>query len=396
MRKARFLLLSWPVLVPRGAMWDQQRVQLMPRAIGALRIRVASVSQASDSCRLADVLDLRANGLNFLRLLLASQVILWHTYAVQGVDFPYPIWRPLVSSTGVDGFFAVSGFLILMSWHRRPHARDFLTARCLRILPAFYVVLFVTVLIIAPLGVAIAGNDPRSIWTNPDSYAYIWKNVFLWIVDPGVAGTPFDVPYAGSWNVSLWTLWWEFACYLGVMGLGLAGLAGQRRVIAAIFVGAMLASIAVAVAGVENHNIEAAARLSLMFSSGMVMYSFRDVVRVNIPLVVLAITAVICSVLLPDYRILAALPMAYLLMVAGGALRHRWFRFRTDVSYGVYIYAFPVQQLLVIAGLGASLAVGPFALLALTCTLPLAWLSWTFVEKPSLRLKRRTGATGQR
>jgi peptidoglycan/LPS O-acetylase OafA/YrhL len=351
------------------------------------------VSVARDSLRLANVLDLQANGLNFLRLLLASGVIFWHTYAVQGVEFPFPTWRPLVSSTGVDGFFAVSGFLILMSWHRRPHAREFLAARCLRILPAFYVVLLATVLIIAPLGVAIAGNDAASVWTNPDSYSYIWKNLLLWIVDPGVAGTPVDVPYAGSWNASLWTLWWEFLCYLVVLALGLAGLAGRRRAVGAIFVGATLASMAIAVTGVDNHNIESAARFALLFSSGMVIYSFRDVIRVNVRLLALAIVAVLGSVLLPDYRILAALPMAYLLMVAGGALRHPWFRFRTDVSYGVYIYAFPVQQLLVIAGLGTTLAVGPFALLALLCTLPLAWLSWTMVEKPALRLKRRVGAS---
>ena len=108
-------------------------------------------------------------------------------------------------------------------------------------------------------------------------------------------------------------------------------------------------------------------------------------------LAAVAVVLIAASVTLTDYRIVAALPFAYLLMVVGGALRHPAFRFRTDVSYGVYIYAFPVQQLLVIAGLG-TLGVAPFALLALACTLPLAWLSWTLIEKPALRLKRRTGS----
>lgn len=102
--------------------------------------------------RLVDHFDPRANGLNLLRLLLAASVIFWHTYAVQGVDFGDSPWRQLVGSVGVDGFFAVSGFLILMSYHRDPEPRRYLAARCLRILPAFYVVLVVTVLIFAPVG----------------------------------------------------------------------------------------------------------------------------------------------------------------------------------------------------------------------------------------------------
>jgi peptidoglycan/LPS O-acetylase OafA/YrhL len=108
-----------------------------------------------------------------------------------------------VSSAGVDGFFAISGFLILMSWHRRPHVGDYLTARVLRIMPAFYVVLIVTTVVSAPLGVAIQGGSPIDLLTDPAAYAYVWKNIALWIVDPGVAGTPVDVPYAGSWNASL-------------------------------------------------------------------------------------------------------------------------------------------------------------------------------------------------
>jgi hypothetical protein len=71
-----------------------------------------------------------------------------------------------------------------------------------------------------------------------------------------------------------------------------------------------------------------------------------------------------------------------------GALVHEHLRLRTDLSYGVYIYAFPVQQLLVICGLGM---INPilFAIIATITTLPLAALSWFLVEKPAMSLKRR-------
>ncbi len=61
---------------------------------------------------------------------------------------------------------------------------------------------------------------------------------------------------------------------------------------------------------------------------------------------------------------------------------------RNDLSYGVYIYAFPIQQLLVIAGL-ATLGVFPFFVLATLATLPLAAMSWFIVEKRALALKKR-------
>jgi peptidoglycan/LPS O-acetylase OafA/YrhL len=337
--------------------------------------------------RLVDHFDTKANGLNLLRLLLAVHVIVWHSYAVLGRDFGGSVWRPLVGSAGVDGFFALSGFLILMSWNRDPHPRRYIAARILRILPAFYVLLLLTVLVFAPLAVFIQDGSPSALLTEPSSYSYIWKNVFLWIFDPGVAGTPTDIPYSGSWNASLWTLSWEFACYLGVLALGVAKLANRRWVIAAIFALSTLASIVVAYGPAQSYNVESAVRFATMFSAGMVMCAFRDVVRVHAAIAAAAVVAIAVSVKLDDYRILAALPFAYLLLVVGGALRHSAFRFRTDVSYGVYIYAFPVQQLLVVAGVDVPVVL--FALIALACTLPLAWLSWTVVEKPALRMKRR-------
>ncbi len=346
----------------------------------------------SGAATLGQHFDPRANGLNFIRLLLAAQVILWHSFAVKGVEFESAFWRPLLASSGVDGFFAVSGFLILSSWVSNPNARRYLAARVLRIFPAFLVILVLTTVVAAPLARALQGESPADVITNPDAYAYIWKNIGLWIFETGVAGTPSDVPYAGSWNASLWTLSWEFACYLGVLILGLLGLASRRAVIVAGFLGALAVSLAVVVTGTGSHNLESLGRLTIMFAAGMVLFTFRDAIPVNRICVCGAAAAIFLGLFLPDYRLVAALPFAYLLMVAGGALRHPAFRFRTDVSYGVYIYAFPVQQLLVIAGAG-NLAIAPFAGLALACTLPLAWLSWTLIEKPALGLKDRLGGT---
>lgn len=82
---------------------------------------------------LGRVFDPRNNALNALRLILATSVILWHTWPLTGHEIPARPITQLLSQVGVDGFFAVSGFLITSSWMRHPSPKTYFTARCLRI-----------------------------------------------------------------------------------------------------------------------------------------------------------------------------------------------------------------------------------------------------------------------
>ena len=82
---------------------------------------------------------------------------------------------------------------------------------------------------------------------------------------------------------------------------------------------------------------------------------------------------------------LAPLPLGYFLLSVGGS-RRILIGSNNDVSYGAYIYAFPVEQLLVVLGVH-RLGYTAMFITALAVTLPLAWLSWTCVEQPAMRLK---------
>jgi peptidoglycan/LPS O-acetylase OafA/YrhL len=86
--------------------------------------------------------------------------------------------------------------------------------------------------------------------------------------------------------------------------------------------------------------------------------------------------------------LIAAVPLAYAVIVSGALIHNVRLNLRTDLSYGTYIYACPMQQLLVIAGVGA---LNPlvFSIIATVVTLPAAALSWFLVEKPAMRLKAR-------
>jgi peptidoglycan/LPS O-acetylase OafA/YrhL len=331
------------------------------------------------------VFDPRANGLNLLRLALASGVIVWHSFPLTGHDIGWLPLRQVASSICVDGFFAISGFLICGSWLSRPQLGAFLRARALRILPGFYTCLIVTALIIAP-GVLWLSGQPEVALS--DSLAYMRANALLRVQAHDIGGTPVDVPYPHAWNGSLWTLWWEALCYLGVALLGLLRLLRIRAVVVGLFGFAWLVSLAATAGLVRNETIADGSRLGIMFLAGMLVRLFADRIPVGRWMVVGAAALIVGSALLPDYRLLAALPLAYLLIVGGAWIRSSRLRFRNDISYGVYVYAFPVQQSLALFGLW-RLGVPGFAVLSILVTAPFAIASWFGVEKPALRWKGR-------
>lgn len=329
-----------------------------------------------------DVFDPRANALNLIRLLLAGTVIIWHSFPLSGNDIAWAPLRQLVSEVGVDGFFAISGYLIVASWVRTPNWVRYLRARVLRILPAFWVCLIATAAIMAPLTAGVFGADNLS---------YVVRNAALWMFQYDIAGTPTGIPYEAVWNGSLWTLAWEFFCYLGVMLLGLTGLLRRRLTLPILFVLALLGAVATTFGPVDNNYVALASRFGLMFLAGALVWQFRDRLPVRGSFVVGAAAILAVAAFLPNYRLLAALPLAYLILVAGAVLKSPRLRLRNDISYGVYIYAFPVQQMLALAGVH-ELGIAVYAIAAAVGTVPLAMLSWFLVEKPMMRLNKRSRA----
>jgi peptidoglycan/LPS O-acetylase OafA/YrhL len=118
------------------------------------------------------------------------------------------------------------------------------------------------------------------------------------------------------------------------------------------------------------------------------MYHWRDVIPARWSLVAVSVVIVVTAGLLPDYRVVAALPLAYAVIVSGALIHNKRLRLRTDLSYGVYIYAFPTQVLLAVLGL-TFLNPLVFFVISTIATLPLAALSWFLVEKRAMSLKSR-------
>jgi peptidoglycan/LPS O-acetylase OafA/YrhL len=331
----------------------------------------------------------RPNALNVIRLALAVGVIFWHSFPITGT--PFEGGRPLVQLLGygfVDGFFVISGFLITRSWLGNPSVRTFLSARASRILPAFWVCLLVTAFVLAPLGTWLSGGDVSATLFSADSLMYVVHNFGLWIFQYGIDGTPTGVPFDGVWNGSLWTLSWEFICYLGILVLGKTGLLRSAWPLCIAFALVWVMNLAGVGDAFDNGFVGNALRFSLVFLAGAVLAKFEDRVRLSGVGAAVAFVAVAVSLLLPDYRLLAAPALAYGLVGVGGLLSTPRLAITNDISYGMYVYAFPVQQLLASAGL-IGLGVPGFWVAATLATVPLAAASWFLVERPVIRLNRR-------
>ena len=167
-------------------------------------------------------LDPRVNSLNLIRLGLASTVLFAHGFYLSGTGVGPHVDGENLGGWAVFGFFAISGYLITASrWSNS--LGTFLVHRVARIFPAFLVCLVVVAVLFAPIGyLRQHGSLAGYLTTGPTTPAgYVFSNLMLHINTDQIASTPIGVPYPSAWNGSLWSLYYEFQCYLIVAGLAM-------------------------------------------------------------------------------------------------------------------------------------------------------------------------------
>jgi peptidoglycan/LPS O-acetylase OafA/YrhL len=346
----------------------------------------------------AVVLDPRRNGLNGVRLILALAVLVAHGWYLSGAGVGPHVAGENIGGWAVFGFFALSGYLITASrWTRS--LGEYLVHRVARIYPAFLVCLAVTAFVFAPIGwIAVHGGLDGFFGTPTTPLGYIASNITLRMNAYDVAQTPAAVPYPGAWDGSLWSLYYEFACYLLVGALGCFALLrrsawGLAAVLAASIALKANEGVLMRYTG-ANVDLTFLLKLVPFFLAGGLLWMLRDRVVLSWPGAALAVVLTLAAVkLVPGWGPqLASLPMAYGLLWFGAVLPLPALVRRHDVSYGTYIYAFPVQQLLALAG-AHRLGLVAYDLLAVVATVPLAVASWLLVERPVMRRARRGRAT---
>ncbi|WP_353988425.1 acyltransferase family protein [Ruicaihuangia caeni] len=343
------------------------------------------------------------NSLGLLRLVMAALVIVDHAFPLGGFegDLFRRFTQGQVSLGGlaVAGFFAISGYLITKSG-MSGDVVQFMWRRSLRIFPAYWLVLLVTAFIAAPI-VWVSNGDNLADLSVAALLAYLAANWTLNIGSFGIgdllAGTtPYGELTGGSvFNGSIWTLIYEWNCYLLVAVLVAFGLMRWVRVVApALAVGFLILVVAAAVDAQAIATLlplladPYSRTLGFTFLVGAVLAAYSREVPFDDRLGILAGSVLIGSLRLGGFSTIGTIAGAYFVLYLAARLPRALQRVGkvNDYSYGVYIYGFVVQQLL--AHFGAQrFGLVPYIGLALVLSLGCAWVSWHLVEKRAMRAK---------
>ena len=320
----------------------------------------------------------RDNSFDLIRHAAALAVLISHHFALSGLEEPGIQGFKSVGSIAVLCFFSISGFLITQSFLNTSSLKSYMTKRVARIFPALIACAFMMVYIAAPL------------FSNPGGWGVVFSTDAL--VDllqisgfgrAKIEGITNDFIFNQSFNGSLWTLKIEFGFYI-VLAVILTTL---RRAATPLMM-TLAFCIASYIAAHSTHPLAPKllvySMTGIAFFVGSALYFYRNMLsgsKSKVLLVTLSTLVILVSLQTPLVMIGATLGVSLLTLSIGTLLPDRIIKSRFDISYGMYLYAFPVQQLLInktTLGFYASMSA------SVVVVILLATLSWVLIEKPAL------------
>ncbi|WP_298369944.1 acyltransferase [Azospirillum sp.] len=333
----------------------------------------------------------RANNLEFIRLCAATFVIVSHAFTLNGVPYdPYYAWtlHGSLSEIGIKTLFTVSGLLATRHWDDDPNALRFGLRIILRIMPGLAMVTLLCAFVMGPLVTTLPKGD---YFASPLLPGFL-SNILIYPIQYELPGVFTNTPVPGVVNGSLWVLAVEASLSLGVAILGTLGFLRWRFVPMTLFLG----SIATRITLQKLHptpiiwmwmDVHTLFDCGACFFAGASLCKF-DTVLPRLPSVLFALLLLFVACMgtsaLPVVTYFV-LPYLIFCIAFEENKMTQMISEIGDLSYGVYIYAFPVQQLVVLmfgTAMGAILSMTLTTLL----TFPLAALSWFLVERPMMSL----------
>lgn len=360
--------------------------------------------------KISEIYQPNSNAFDILRFVMASLVIVHHSYDLLGIptnNFFVRFTRGQLNlgSFAVGSFFIISGFLVTQSLLNSRSLTQYFTKRFLRLFPALFVSLFLSAVVLGPFLTHQSLSDYFQGDQGTSPFRFIFLNFTL-----NIFGYNYNIrdlfqnnpiPYAV--NGSLWTLKHEFVSYCILAGLSIFGFIKHPKlllVFTSLVGGGYLVHVFYNIdffSGLTTewwvfHSVEYPYLLLLLwlFLFGSILYIYRDNIFVSTKMLVfisgVLYVALITGYLLPVWYVV----FPYLLIGLALLLPMSWFSKYGDFSYGIYIYAFPVQQALVYF-LYPGIDVRRFMVYSFLITFVLSVLSWHLIEKPALSLKKRFG-----
>lgn len=346
---------------------------------------------------LAETLKRGSNNFDLVRLLAAVAVMFGHSFGIRGNSDPeWMLWfthRESFGSMAVYGFFLISGLLVSASYVNQNSPVRFSVIRAARIWPAAITCALVIGLLVGP---AFSSLSPAEYYSNEYTQRWLIHNTtLLGGVGGMLPGVFMHNRFASFVNATVWTLPIELECYVVVLGLGLLRLL-ESRIAMTIAISLLSAMFFYFVRHPPTHlTLGHFFTLPIAYSFypvpffflGMLLYAFRDRVKLHWLPAALALSAYVACRDRPIGAILLYPAFAYSLLWFSSWGYLRKFQPRHDYSYGIYLYGFVVQQAL--TALFPTWSNYANVVLAIPITVVVAALSWHLVERPCLRLARR-------
>lgn len=342
------------------------------------------------SVPLSNILARGGNNFDLVRVGAAAAVIVSHAFPiVHGPSAAEPLASVSVFTLGqhaVNVFFLLSGLLVSASLDRSRDLTSFAMGRVLRIFPGLVVCVLLTAVALGPLVSSLAASD---YFASPATWKYVVATASLSTAQAPLPGVFEALPHAGDVNVPLWTLKYEMIAYALLAALAAVGV-WSRPALFWLFLGALALAHQHLVAPLHagDHAIaQHLLRFSLCFFLGAAAWRLRAGVRLSLPGAVAAVLALAAARASAVEMIVGYAAVFYLVLCLSAlpAAGLRRVCAKADLSFGLYIYGWPVSQALLLA----FPAIGPLALAATTLAVAaaLAGLSWFLVERPALAMR---------
>jgi len=336
----------------------------------------------------------QANNFDLLRILFAWFVIVSHSYVLNGDGATDPLFVAtnstfLFSFIGVKGFFIISGYLIFKSMMVSTSIFEYLVKRVLRIFPALAVVLLITLATVY----FIYPSNLAPFFTNKEVYAYFLGNILLFKPHFFIPGIFSGLPSTAI-NGSLWTIEYEFFFYLFILLFFFVRshkifLKIALAVVIGIF---LMVRLLLYNWTVQTHffiPLEPLFDLGIYFLMGSLLSCFDfDAINYKLTIATALLIALIAAIYLGVGHTVVYVTLPFLVIYLGKQTsRVATFVHASigDPSYGIYLYAFPLQQFIIYWSRPSTLmlfiasTIGAFIF---------GYLSWILIEKKALALKQ--------
>ncbi len=359
---------------------------------------------------LAEAFNPRANSIGFLRWLMAFLVIFSHAGPIGGFYDGKDLGTQFsneqsLGGVAVAGFFFISGFLITQSRMGKSSTLRFFWRRFLRIFPAWWLSLLTVAFVFGPIAWAHEhGGIGRYFSTSTDSpLTFFWNNFTLVITQVNIGGMGAGLPFAQlhggyAWNGSAWTLMYEFRAYILVGVLGLFGILAHRWLAGSVAIAIIvLSTMQWAYVGQLTKVVPSFENIYNLlflgpFAFGMLLALFPKKIPIDDRLAIGALAIAITTYEVGGWLAYGQYGFLYFLMwfaIRTTKLQH-WEKFG-DLSYGIYIFGWPVMTLFAFFGLQNAGWLAYHVIVIVACHV-LAFISWHVVEKPAMTLKNWTPA----